>query len=434
VNTRVPLGFLCVHLLFEYLRIHHVVPILAMIKIQTVFFVIFVVVVIRQVSQSKGRAAPQTRLLLAFLGLAFAQVPLATNWFFAWRFGYDLGLTLIGYAAIAYIPHDERDMKTFLAWLVTIHVYLATIGIRGYSGNEFTESGYTSTGSIGGSFLGDENDAALALLIALPLAIYVFRQARAAWSRLCWGVGALLLLITVVFTFSRGAFVGLVVMALWWILTSKKRGQAIGALVLAGLLMFAVAPPEYWARMETITQTDEGTAQLRQNYWAAARRMFASSPIWGVGGDNGQVLMPEYALEFPEEYRMNQWGRAFHSFYYQILAEFGSLGVLLIGSIVVLNFRDLRQIRALARKGRVPGSVGQLANCLRFSWIGFFVCAAFISVLSYPHLYYLTALTVSLRRIAREQEGLPSPAPERASVVPVRPGPLWRSRLPEPGR
>ena len=300
MNTRVPLGFLCVHLLFEYLRIHDMVPILDMIKIQTVFFAIFVVVVIRQVSQSKGRAAPQTRLLLAFLGLAFAQVPLATNWFYAYRFGYDLGLTLIGYAAIAYIPRDERDLKTLLAWLVTIHVYVATVGIRGYSDNQFTEAGYTSTGSLGAYFLGDENDAGLALLIALPLAVYLFRQARAAWSRLFWGVGALLFLITIVFTFSRGAFVGLVGMALWWILTSKKRGQAIGALVLAGLLVSAVAPREYWARMETITDTDQGTAQIRQNYWAAARRMFAASPIWGVGGDNGGVLMPENGLEFPE--------------------------------------------------------------------------------------------------------------------------------------
>jgi O-antigen ligase len=434
VNTRVPLGFLCVHLLFEYLRIHDMVPILDMIKIQTVFFAIFVVIVIRQVSQSKGRAAPQTRLLLAFLGLALAQVPLATNWFFAWTFGYGLGLTLIGYAAIAYIPRDERDLKTLLAWLVTIHVYVATVGIRGYSDNQFTESGYISTGSLGAYFLGDENDAALALLIALPLAVYLFRQARAAWSRLCWGVGALLLFITVVFTFSRGAFVGLVGMALWWILTSKKRGRAIGALVLAGLLMFGVAPRQYWSRMETITDTDQGTAQTRQNYWAAARRMFADSPIWGVGGNNGQVLLPEYALEFPDEYRPNQWGRAFHSFYYQILAEFGSLGVLLIGSIIVLNFRDLRQIRALARQGRVPVSVGHLADCLWFSWIGFLVPATFISVLTYPHLYYLTALTVSLLRFARAQEELPSPAAERASVVPVRRGPLWRSRLPEPGR
>jgi hypothetical protein len=106
---------------------------------------------------------------------------------------------------------------------------------------------------------------------------------------------------------------------------------------------------------------------------------------------------------------------------------------LLIGSVVVLNFRDLRQIRALARTGRVPGSVGHLANCLRYAWIGFFVPAAFISVLGYPHLYYLTALTVSLRRIAREQEELPARAPERASVVPGRPGPSGRSRLPEPG-
>jgi hypothetical protein len=42
----------------------------------------------------------------------------------------------------------------------------------------------------------------------------------------------------------------------------------------------------------------------------------------------------------------------------------------------------------------------QLAACLKVSWVGFLVPAAFVSVLGYPHLYYLTALTVVVRRLA----------------------------------
>src|SRR5206468_1165825 len=131
-----------------------------------------------------------------------------------------------------------------------------------------------------------ENDVALALNIALPLAMYLFRQARTTWSRVCWGAGIAAMLITIVFTFSRGGFVGLVTMASYWALASRKKSKAIGALALAAVLVMAVAPPEYWARIETITATEEGAAELRQNYWAAARRMFADSPIWGVGGFN----------------------------------------------------------------------------------------------------------------------------------------------------
>src|SRR5215475_8458662 len=82
VDSRVPLGFLCAFLLFEYLRIHDLIPILSKTRVQTVFLGLFLIVVLRQVSQSKEPAAPQLRLFLGFVTLAFAQVPLvATNWF-----------------------------------------------------------------------------------------------------------------------------------------------------------------------------------------------------------------------------------------------------------------------------------------------------------------------------------------------------------------
>lgn len=151
--------------------------------------------------------------------------------------------------------------------------------------------------------------------------------------------------------------------------------------------------------METITEIDSGTAQVRRNNWAAARRMFYDSPIWGVGGHNFGVLLPDYAIEYSEEKRPTRWGRASHSMYFDLLAEFGLLGVLLIGSVIILNFRDLRQVIALNRMGRSPPSMGDLAHFLRLSWVGFLVPAAFLSVLTYPHLYYLTALTVVVYRL-----------------------------------
>ena len=86
--------------------------------------------------------------------------------------------------------------------------------------------------------------------------------------------------------------------------------------------------------------------------------------------------------------------------YFDLLAEFGLIGVFLIGSVILLNFRDLRQVIALNRMGRSPPSMGNLARSLQLSWVGFLVPAAFLSVLGYPHLYYLTALTVVVHRLA----------------------------------
>jgi O-antigen ligase len=315
-------------------------------------------------------------------------------------FAYSLCLTLIGYFAIAHLIQNERDLKRFLALLVGIHIYLSTKGILGFSRSTYNQYGYASTGEVGGSFLADENDLALALNLVLPLAIYLFRQAPSLPSRLFWGAGVLAILFTTVFTFSRGGFVGLTMMAIYWVATSRYKGRAIGGLVLALALVLAVAPPQYWQRMETILETDTGTARIRQDSWAAARRMFLESPIWGVGGNNFAVLFPDYALEFDPDRRGRMWGRATHSMYFQLLAEFGLMGVLLIGCLLLSNFRNLKQGILLSRDGKCTVSMGLLADCLRASWVGFLVPATFLSVLSYPHLYYLTALTVVVHRLA----------------------------------
>jgi hypothetical protein len=52
----------------------------------------------------------------------------------------------------------------------------------------------------------------------------------------------------------------------------------------------------------------------------------------------------------------------------------------LLGSVVILVSRPQR-VRAY-HDGKIPESMGHLATCLRFSWIAFFVPAAFISVLT----------------------------------------------------
>jgi len=49
-TSRLPLTLLCISLLFEYLRIHDIFPILGKLKIQTAFLALFILVVARQMS------------------------------------------------------------------------------------------------------------------------------------------------------------------------------------------------------------------------------------------------------------------------------------------------------------------------------------------------------------------------------------------------
>ena len=396
---RAAVSVLLLHLIFEYLRIHELWPVLGKLRVQTAITAVLLVIVLTQTGKAGVRLTRQGWLLLGFLGLTVFTILPAINNFYAYQFSYDLTLMLIGYFAITHILQNERDLTRFLSLLVGIHIYLALRVTLNYKPS-FDEAGYVMGFKAGTSFLGDENDVALAMVLILPFALYLFRQARSLAGRLFWGTGGIAILLSIILTHSRGGFVGLIAMVLCVVATSRNKKKAIGAVVLAASLVLAVAPSQYWARIKTISDTDSGTAQARRNSWAAARRMFYDSPIWGVGGNNFGVLLPDYALEFREEKRSTQWARVAHSMYFDLLAEFGLIGVWLVGLVLLRNFRDLRQVRSLRENGHCSASIGLLADSLRVSWVGFLVPAAFLSVLQYPHLYYLTALTVVAHRLA----------------------------------
>jgi hypothetical protein len=168
------------------------------------------------------------------------------------------------------------------------------------------------------------------------------------------------------------------------------------------VFVLAVAPSQYWGRISTISETERGTALERQRLWASARRMFYDSPIWGVGAANYGVHVSAYAFDSEPERRMNLWGEVPHSLYCELLAEFGLIDVELIAWQPQASLQLGKEQRHLA-------SLGLPAWAIQASWVGFLVSATFLSVLDYPHLYYLAGLAVALRRMALER-AMPSTA------------------------
>ena len=118
--------------------------------------------------------------------------------------------------------------------------------------------------------------------------------------------------------------------------------------------------------------------------------------------------------------------------YFELLAEQGTLGVLIFLGIAWYNGRDLRWIgrqtskasrRALARRRHAPPVLRQLAlahqhqRMLAAAFLGFFVCSAFVSTLYYSAFWIFTALVVGLRR-GVERALAVRPLPEPGSADP----------------
>ena len=151
---RAAVAILCLYLLFEYLRLHEIVPILGKLKVQTATSAILLLIVLAEAAKGRVRLTRQSWLLLGFLALTVFTILPATNQFYAYRFTYGLTLTLIAYFAITYILRNHRDLKRFLSLLVGIHMFLAVKGLLGFARNKYDYSiysyGFATTGNVGG--------------------------------------------------------------------------------------------------------------------------------------------------------------------------------------------------------------------------------------------------------------------------------------------
>src|SRR5207253_5196043 len=86
------------------------------------------------------------------------------------------------------------------------------------------------------------------------IAIALGLSARGGVRKIIYGVCAILCACTIIITFSRGGFLGLmaVTLALVWKLGRRHRFAALTAAAFALLLVIFLAPGNYWLRLASI--------------------------------------------------------------------------------------------------------------------------------------------------------------------------------------
>jgi probable O-glycosylation ligase (exosortase A-associated) len=294
-----------------------------------------------------------------------------------------------------------------LVWVyVILHFLLGLIGIA-----IFSTAGERRLGDVGGGFLGDENDSAMALLIMLPYVYFLLQMVKRRQIRLFLVLAMLVGSSAVLFSFSRGAFLGFVVtIGYLWIKSSRKAPAAAGLAALL-ILFLAVMPEQYWERIESIRgYRTEGSAQGRLDAWNGALEMFADHPLVGVGADN-------FNRTFGERYNRTsaRWTAA-HSLYFQTIGELGLAGSVFLVWFVARNFLDLARLRRRLKnqpRGSPPHQLYLITLGIECGMVSYLVTTIFLNSLLYPHIWHFSAMTaIATNCLARvEREGRLEPAP-----------------------
>jgi probable O-glycosylation ligase (exosortase A-associated) len=293
------------------------------------------------------------------------------------------------------------DTKQKIDWLVWVIVL--SLGLYGVKGGIFTTShgGVHRVQGPANSFIGGNNEIALALIMTIPLMRYLQLQAKNFWMHQSVTVAMLLTGIAAIGSQSRGALVGMTVMGIFlWLKSRNKFFTMLAILVVVGALA-AIMPQAWYDRMATIeTYEEDRSAAGRINAWWMAYNI-ASSRITGGGFETFVPWVNEIYAPDPS------MGADAHSIYFEILAEHGFIGFAMFMLLAWFTWNTGNHIRRLARRRSETKWAADLAGMVQVSMIGYAASGAFLG-LAYFDLYYtLIAIMVLCKLIClKELAGL----------------------------
>jgi probable O-glycosylation ligase (exosortase A-associated) len=289
---------------------------------------------------------------------------------------------------------SEKQVTFVVRMLGWMALWLAVSTIYNYRTGQVETSGELARAGAESGMLGDPNDLAAYILMLFPLCYYLFFNDPKRWLRVVYGLAMLSILVAVVYTGSRGGFLGLIVLLFLLWLHSKRKvlGLFIG-LAVFGAVWFA-APSEYRERMRSITnyQEDE-SAMNRVEYRKAAVRMFKHNPFTGIGYKN----FPDFARQFGAP-----GSQTAHNMYFYVLGELGGLGLFVFLTIWIRSLLAARQLAQAQHWLLHALGMGALIGLVDLMVTGYF-----LSISYYPYHFILMALVAAAQAhlLPRVKEG-----------------------------
>jgi O-antigen ligase len=328
-------------------------------------------------------------LLFGLTGLL--SIPLAMDPSVAWyEFTGTFIRCIVMFIVMVNAVRTEARLKGLLFLALAAGIWLSLGAINDYRLGLLTVEGYRASGR-GVSIFGNTNDMALHLLTILPISIALLFGSRGTARRLLYGACAALMIAAIVLSYSRGAFIGLVVILIFLAMKIGRRnriGIALGILLIgAGFLLFA--PGNYSGRLLSIlipSLDPMGSANARRAELFRSLYVAFRHPVFGIG-------MGNYATQ------MSLRGIVTHNSYTQVAAEMG-LGALACYLIfIVAPLRKLGEITRETFDARDNSHFYYMSLGLQAGLIGYMVSTFFLSVAYTWYVFYLVGYAVCLRRI-----------------------------------
>lgn len=238
--------------------------------------------------------------------------------------------------------------------------------------------------AVGYGIFGDPNDLALLFNTTLPFLFYFLLKRE---RKLIPLLGIITVITAIMFTYSRGGFLGLCAVGFgFYLFIARRRKRYVFLVLILAVLFWYLAPDAYKERISTITQweVDEKTGMTgtRIDAWRLVLKEGIKHPILGSGAGCSTYLGGR---------AMSDW-HSTHNTFVQVLVETGMAGFTFYILLYIFPFKQYWNFfRKIAEVSEI--------DILRFrmtlvSFLSYATTAFFLPQAYSPILYTLTGIAL----------------------------------------
>jgi probable O-glycosylation ligase (exosortase A-associated) len=366
---------------------------------QLVALTLFASLVINREEQKQIPWSPLTIMLAVFWAWMLFTSFFAFYPELAWdQWGKVWKIMLMTFVTMMLLTTKERIISIVWVMMISIALY----GVKGGIFTITTGGGERVLGPYG-SFLGGNNEVGLAMIMVVPLIRYIQLTVKNFWLKFLMGIAMALTFVSILGTHSRGALVGLAIMAIYLFLKSRKKLLLLVVMGLSLPAAYTFMPEKWHDRMATIqTYQEDSSAMGRISAWQTAINVALDRPMVG-GGFDALGKAGTYVRYSPDFTPGDKTADA-HSIYFEILVEHGFAGLFLFLSIGFIAIMTSRSIVKQTRKIPELFWMRDLASMIHVGLIGYAASGAFLGLAYFDFYYTLLAVLASLSLLLKKYQ------------------------------
>lgn len=332
-------------------------------------------------------------ILLMFVGFFVWIIPstlASAHPVMGWSFLESSGKIFLPFLVGMTLLDSDAKLKQ-LAW-----VMMLSVGYIAFEMNLSYYSGFNRMQIMGFARM-DNNSVAIEMVCGVGLALFLALGAEKWWQKALALFAALLMVHSILFSFSRGGMLALVIsggVGFYLMPKQPKHYLVFALIVLLGLRLAGSQVTDRFMLTFADDKERDSSAQSRIDLWGDCWEVMLHNPLLGIGPDHWPLIAHEYGWKK---------GKEAHTLWLQIGAEMGFIGLLFLILFYGICIRRLWPF-ARSKIGDFDPWHQNVARMVIASLVGFAVAAQFVSLERLEIPYYVTLLGAGALRLLSEQD------------------------------